>query len=366
MIRLCEPTFGGADRARVEAVLASGQLVQGEMVGAFEAALEAFLGVHVVACSNGTAALHIALSAVGIAAGDEVVMPAFTWPSAAHAIVQLGATPVFVDIDPDMLNFDPSRLEAAISDKTRALLPIHQFGIPAPMDEVMRVARAHGLAVVEDAACAIGSLCGDAFAGTIGDVGCLSFHPRKVLTTGEGGAIITRDAALAERARTWRNHGQDPGRGLERFVAPGLNFRMPELCAAIGIEQARNLAATLARRRALGARYVALLADVEGVRVPPGAADPAGNFQSFVVDVGSAETRAAVMERLSEAGVQTTIGTYAVTAQPIFVERGWSPDDTPHARDAMERLLTLPLHTAMADTDVDRVVIALSEALRGL
>ncbi len=355
MIRLCAPQFDAEDRRRVDEVLASGMLVQGAMVAEFEAALEQVLGVHVVACSSGTAALHLALLALDLSPGDEVIMPAFTWPSAAHAIVQVGATPVFVDIDPETLNLDPAGLAAALTERTRALLPIHQFGIPAPMTAVMRFAEQHGLRVIEDAACAIGTRCDGALAGTIGDMGCFSFHPRKVLTTGEGGAISTRDAALAERLRSLRNHGQNPDLGLARFTDAGLNYRMPELCAAIGISQARDLDAIVDRRRAIAARITAGLGGVLGVHVPAGVRDPAGNVQSYVIRLRQPELRDAFMKGCADHGVQTTIGTYAVVSQPVFMERGIKPGDYPHAVDAMHELVTLPVHPLMSDEDADRV-----------
>lgn len=365
MIRLCVPEFDREDRARVARVLDSGQLVQGEMVAAFEAALGSVLGTEAIACSSGTAALHLALMAIGAGTGDEVVVPAFTWPSAAHAVVRTGARPVFVDIDPETLNLDPRGLEAAVSPRTRALLPIHQFGIPAPMDAVMAAASANGARVVEDAACAIGTLCGDRLAGTIGDLGCFSFHPRKVVTTGEGGAVVGRDPELNARVRRLRNHGQDPEAGLgERFVDAGLNYRMPEVCAALGIGQLERLDAILAARRRLAALYVRLLDSVESVHVPAGARDPAGNHQSFVVDVGTSARRDLFVARCAEAGVQTTVGTYAVPVQPVFRALGYDADTAPHAVEAMGRLLTLPLHAAMTDADVEHVVSVIGEIAR--
>lgn len=355
MIRLCAPAFDAADRARVEQVLASGMLVQGEMVQALESQLESVLGVEAVACQSGTAALHIALQALGVGPGDEVVVPAFTWPSAAHTVVNVGATPRFVDIDAETLNLDPALLESVISDRTVALLPIHQFGIPAPMAEVMAVAHGRGLRVIEDAACAIGTKCDGGLAGTIGDVGCYSFHPRKVITTGEGGAVVSGDPEIVAALRTWRNHGQDPLRGLERFVECGVNYRMPEICAAMGIGQIERFGAILAHRRALGRRYIAGLESVSGVNVPAGVKLAGNNFQSFVVDVGT-ERRDRFMAALLEGGVQNTIGTYAVPEQPAWRKHGIDPDGWPNASAAMRRLVTLPLHEGMSEPDVDRVL----------
>lgn len=375
MIRLCAPAFDDADRQRVAAVLDSGMLVQGEMVRRFEAGLSAFLGVPARACANGTAALHIALQAVGVGAGDEVIVPAFTWPSAANVVVQTGATPVFVDIDPDTLNLQADAIERLVTERTRAIVPIHQFGIPAPMGSVMAVARAHGLRVVEDAACAIGTRCGDAgsgdaaadrLAGTVGDLGCFSFHPRKVITTGEGGAVVGSDADLIARVDSLRNHGQGPAGGLERFDDAGLNYRMPELGAAIGIGQVEQLESIVATRRRLAARYVRELAAVPGVRVPPGVADPRGNHQSFVIDVLRADRRDAFMNGCAAGGVQTTIGTYAVVSQPVYRRLGVDPRRFPHAVAASHRLVTLPLHHGMTEADVEHVVSVVDATSRSL
>jgi dTDP-4-amino-4,6-dideoxygalactose transaminase len=330
-------------------------LVQGKMVGELEGELERVLGVPAVACQSGTAALHIALQVLGIGPGDEVVVPAFTWPSAAHVVVNVGATPRFIDIDPATLNLDPALLESVVTAKTKLLLPIHQFGIPAPMDPIMEIARSRGIRVVEDAACAIGTRCSSGLAGTIGDLGCFSFHPRKVITTGEGGAVISGDPELLEKLRIWRNHGQDPERGLHRFVACGINYRMPEVCAATGIGQLERFESILSHRRTLGRRYIAALDTVDGVRVPAGVQASGNNFQSFVVDVG-ADRRDVFMKRLLEQGVQNTIGTYCVPEQPAWRAHGVDPGAFPHASAAMRRLVTLPLHHGMSEADADHVV----------
>lgn len=366
-VRLCAPSFGGEDLARVRRVLDSGMLVQGEMVGLFEAGLAEALGVEpsaVLACSSGTAALHLAMMALGVGPGDEVIVPAFTWPSAAHAVVQTGAEPVFVDIDPETLNLAPALLPERSGERTRAIVPIHQFGIPAPMTEVLAFAQPRGLWVVEDAACAIGVECDGGLAGTLGDLGCFSFHPRKVVTTGEGGAVVAR-GDRAGVVSALRNHGQDPEGGLERFVAAGLNYRMPELSAAIGIGQLAALSSILHARRRLAALYVHLLDGVDGVHVPAGVRDPRGNAQSFVVRV-AAEHRDELVRRCGADDVQTTIGTYAVVSQPVFRARGVDPAEFPASVTASRELITLPLHPGMSDSDVERVVSVVDENLRNL
>jgi perosamine synthetase len=357
MIRLCEPTFDDADRARVLDVLATGQLVQGAYVARLEAALARHLAQPVAVCGSGTAALALALRAVGVGPGTDVVVPGFTWPSVANVVLSLGATLRVVDIDAASLNFDPDTMLGAVGPATRAVVPIHQFGIPAQVAPLVHALRGTDVRVVEDAACALGTVCeGSAWAGTIGDIGCFSFHPRKIVTTGEGGAVTTADAALDQRLRVLRNHGQDPTRGLERFVDVGLNDRMPEVSAALGIGQVDALSATLAARRELGAAYIDSLDGLRSLRVPAGVRAPGNNFQSFVVELADPARRDAWMAALADAGVQTTIGTYALAAQPTFQAVGVAPHTTPNAMRAMASLVTLPLHGGMTTADVARVV----------
>lgn len=367
MIRLASPTFTAADRERIDEVLTSGQLVQGRFVAQFERTLAERLGLEVIACSSGTAALHIAMMALDLRDGDEVVVPAFTWPSTAHVIVRAGGTPVFADIDPDTLNVDPDSLDRAITPRTRALLPVHLFGIPAPMRRVMDAARSCGADVVEDAACALGTVSDLGVAGTIGKIGCFSLHPRKIITTGEGGLLTTTDTELAERLRSLRNHGMVRTADGIVFNDLGLNYRLTELGGALGIGQLEQLDHIIAVRAMLGRHYLARLASVAAaidVRVPSGLADPGNAFQNLAIDVGNSQRRARIMAHMLSAGVETTIGTYAVHEQPIYVALGFDPAACPNASHAMRSLLALPLHHAMTVLDVDRVVEALVSATR--
>lgn len=364
MIRLAAPTFDEADRARIDEVLRSGMLVQGRYVAEFEALVSQWMGIGTLACSNGTAALHLALLALDLRAGDEVIVPAFTWPSTAHVIVQAGARPVFVDIDPETLNLDPDAMLAAITPQTRAILPVHLFGIPAPMTAVMQAAAPAGLAVIEDAACAIGTICDDGrLAGTIGTIGCFSLHPRKIITTGEGGLLTSRDPEILARLSRLRNHGMIATDGGIRFVDAGLNYRLTELGGALGIGQMGQLDFILQRRRALGRYYLEQLASLDAIRVPGGLGDAGNTFQSFVVDVDRPERRTTIMAKLAAAGIPTTIGTYSVTDQPIYRDLfGLRGEDFPSALHAARALMTLPLHQHMVESEVDQVVAALRNA----
>lgn len=364
-VRLAAPTFDAQDRARIHEVLDSGQLIQGRYVAAFEALVANWLGdgIHVLACSSGTAALHLALLGLQLSPGSGVLVPAFTWPSTAFVIVQAGLVPVFVDIDPATFNIAPTAIPAALEAArargvaVRAMLPVHLFGVPAEMSALLALAVAWDLRVVEDAACAIGTRCEGGAAGTLGDVGCFSLHPRKTITTGEGGLLTTRDAALAERLGRLRNHGMHRTPDGIVFLDPGLNYRMLELSGALGIGQMSQLDHILAVRRALAARYLQGLADHPHLQLPAGLFDPGHSYQSFTVWLRDAAMRPLVIERLRAHQIETTIGTYCVTDQPVWANNpAVDPAAFPHARAAARSLWTLPLHGAMTPSDVDRVL----------
>ncbi len=356
LIRLASPDFDERDLDRLRQVLTSGWLVQGPFVRAFEEGVRALIGQEAIACASGTAALHLALLALGIGPGDEVLVPSFTWPATAATVVQVGARPVFVDVDLETLAMIPAAAEAAITEATRAMVPVHLFGIPAPMAALMTLAVAHDLRVIEDAACALGTDTDRGPAGTVGDVGCFSFHPRKSITTGEGGVVTTRGPGLAARLRSFLNHGIEASDAGPVFHHAGLNYRLSDVAGALGVGQLEKFEAILATKRRLGGRYLAGLADLP-VRVPQGLSDPGNTFQSLVVELESEASRDTLITRLRSAEIQCTIGTYAVTSQPYY-QRAWGVDplDSPNADRLMRRLITLPLHHKLSDADVDRVI----------
>lgn len=368
MIRLSHPDFSQRDLERLAEVLQSGMLIQGKMVAATEALASDFLGAEVVACSSGTAAVHLALMALDLRPGDEVILPTFTWPSVANCVVREGATPVFVDMDPATLSPGVAEVEAALSPATRAVIAVHLFGLAAPAEEMaeMLARRAPGVRLIEDAACAIGTrLRGGEMAGTVGWVGCVSLHPRKIVTTGEGGLLVTRDAALAARLRRLRNHGMEPGEEGMTFLDAGLNYRLSELGGALGIGQMERLGAIIAARRRLGEAYLDALTSEPLVEVPAGWRDPGAVFQAFVVWWRGSMPRPRLIARMRELGVETTMGTYSCASQPFYRERfGSSPADYPVATAGAASLLSLPLHPKMAESEVQTVVTALRQVER--
>jgi perosamine synthetase len=374
MIRLVVPEMGNAEFDAIRKVLDSGYLVQGSNVRRFEKSVANYLGIpHVVAVSSGTAALHLAVMVLGLGPGDEVIVPDFTFPATANVVVQVGARPVFADVSLKTFNIDPAQVIALITPNTRAILPVHLFGLPAAMDEILAVAQRHSLWVIEDAACALGATYNDQKCGTMGLMGCFSLHPRKAITTGEGGLIATGDDAVAGRLRSLRNHGMVAGPGGHEFIAPGLNYRLTDFQGALGVVQLERLDQILRTRQRLAAMYDAALAGVPWLQRPlfPGAPGngrtPSGSqhiYQSYVTLLDEGLDRPWIMAALREMGVECTIGTYACHAQPFFQERyGYRPGDLPNSYLAFQRALTLPLHSRMSMQDVELVVQALRRAV---
>lgn len=367
-IPLTIPSIDDDDIRAVADVLRSGFLVQGPRVAAFEAAVSTYVGCeHAVAVTNCTAALHLALLALGVGRGDRVAVATYSWPATANVIVQCGAEPRFVDIDPHTYNMDPAALEACLGrERVKAVLPVHTFGGMADMEAITRIADRHGAAVVEDAACALGASLHGRQAGTWGALGCFSFHPRKSITTGEGGLIVTNDARLARSLRLLRNHGIDPDAAAPDFVAAGYNVRMTEFQAALGSSQLAKLDRITAARRDAAERYDAALAGTD-ITAPRSLADARHVYQSYVTLLPAADAarRAEIIAALKERGIETTVGTYHQPLISFFRQLGaFAPGDFPHTDDVARRALTLPLFetiTAAAQTEVvDTLVAALS------
>lgn len=313
MIRLSIPSLDRQEKKAVCEVLASGYLVQGRKVAQFEEVMADYLGVkHAIAVSSGTAALHLALLAAGVKSGDEVIVPDFTFPATANVVELCGSKPVIVDINPDTYNIDPDSIGSAITSKTKVIMPVHLFGQSADMHPIMRLAKRRKLLVIEDAACSLGAKYKDSMSGTIGDMGCFSFHPRKVITTGEGGLIITDSNTLAGKLRSMRNHGIEYIEDRLNFVMPGFNYRMTELQAAIGIVQMLKLDDLLRKRQTIAVEYAKQLKTVSWI-TPPVSGD--GNthvFQTYAVKVAPEIDRDLLIKHLRSNGVEVNFGTYAL------------------------------------------------------
>lgn len=361
MIRLVIPEIGDEEIQAVTDVLRSGYLVQGKHVECFERQVAAYVGVkHAIAVSSGTAALHLALAALEIGVGDEVIVPDFTFPATANVVALLGATPVLVDVDPATFNATADQILPAITSRTRAIMPVHLFGQPADMVPILELAAAHDLAVVEDAACALGAVYQGRPCGAMGNLGCFSFHPRKVITTGEGGMVVTDDDSLAARLRLLRNHGMAAYPDGTRFVVPGLNYRMTDFQGALGVAQMQRLEEIVNRRILLADLYQRALATAPRLRRPYTIDGVRHIWQSYVVTLDETIDRTAVMTRLRSQGIETTIGTYAVSAQPAYAASDWH---VPHSLRAYRHSLCLPLHSQMTASEVEEVVASLLQAI---
>lgn len=357
MIRLSPPEVPlETARVRLEAVLASGWLTNGPQVIRFEEALATRLGVrHVVAVSSGTGALHLMLVAAGVRPGDEVIVPGYTFPATAAAVVHAGAEPVVVDVLPGSANIDPAAVAAAVTPRTRAVMPVHQFGLACDWGAV--AAAVPGLLLLEDAACAFGAKVGARPCGTLGKAAAFSFHPRKIVTTAEGGAIATDDDGLAANLRLLRNHGMEVEGGLRRFRLAGYNFRLSEIHAALGLAQLELLDAVLQARREVAAWYATELAGLP-LDLPPDPAAAPHTYQTFAIRLHAHEAPA-VIAHLARAGVEAGHGAEALATLGLYRTAG----PTPVSLDFRRRHVALPLHSKLSRADVKTVAAALSEAL---
>jgi perosamine synthetase len=376
MIRLAIPDIGCEEIAAAAAVLESGWLVQGEQVARFEVALSGLVGGRdVVAVSSGTAALHIALLALNIRAGDIVIVPTYSWLSTANAVELCGANPVFVDIDPESLNIAPSALATTLerlahgpftTDRVRAVVVVHSFGAIADMTALQAIAAQYRIPIIEDAACAIGSHLGNKPAGSWGDVACLSFHPRKVITTGEGGAVVVDDSQLARRLRALRNHGLDSSAPVTEFCTAGLNYRMSEVEAAVGIAQLAKLPRLLHERRQRAAIYREMLA---GSRIClQRTEDESGfNYQSFIVLLPKGLPIGAVLRKMHSDGIEVNVGTWHIPLTGYFKAKyGYRIGDFPSTDAVFARALCLPLSTKLTRDEQAAVVRSLLAAVEDL
>jgi perosamine synthetase len=365
MIRLTIPAIDEDDLRAVREALASGYLVQGRRVAEFERIVAQYVGTdYAVAVSNCTAALHLSLLALGVGPGDRVAVPTYSWPATANVVALCGAEPLFIEIEPDTYNMDPEALEVALSSaKVKAVMPVHVFGAIADMRRIMSIAERHGASVIEDAACALGAALENKKAGAWGLMGCFSFHPRKAVTTGEGGIITSNDAALIRKLRALRNHGQDPDAATPDFIFPGYNLRITEFQAALGVSQMGKLDRIIEGRRAQAANYNRLLEGSE-LKTPTSPTKAGNVFQSYVVLVPTrlASRGTEIINALRQHGVEATIGTYHLPLTTYFRERGrYATGDFPVTDDVASRAISLPMFEGLTLAQQEKVANELLE-----
>lgn len=369
-IAIALPVTGEEEWTALKEPLESGWLTQGPKVAAFEKTFAARHNVaHALATTSCTTALHLALATLGIGPGDEVIVPAFTWVSTANVVLYCGATPVFADVDPATFNIDVDDALRRVTSRTKAVIPVHLFGLCADID-ALRTALPDHVRIVEDAACAAGAVYKGRPAGGLGDFACFSFHPRKSITTGEGGMLTTDDPALAEKAERLRNHGASVSEevrhnGPRPYLLPdfnllGFNYRMTDLQGAVGLVQLGKLDGFIAARARAAATYRDALSGLNWLRCPEEPMNGQHAWQAFVTYVdpdGAPLARNEIMERLEARGIATRPGTHAVHMLGYYRERfGLNPDDYPGARDCDRHSMAIPLHNRMTDDDYRYVI----------
>jgi perosamine synthetase len=365
LIPLAKPMLGEAEEKAVVEVLRSGQLSLGPKLGEFERLFAARVGApHASAVSSGTAGLHLALRAVGVEPGDEVITSPFSFVASANAIIYCGATPVFADIDPVTLNLDPVAAEAAITPRTKAILPVHIFGYPADMPAFERIAQKHGLAIVEDACEALGAKHADGPAvGGRSNPAVFGFYANKQMTTGEGGMITLGDGAMKEQIDSERNQGRAPDMGWLDHDRLGFNYRLSELACALGIVQLGRLERMLAERARVAGLYREALAEIDGLALPcPDADGDVRGWFVFVIQLPPGVERNAAIASLADRGIQSKPYLPAIHLMSFYRERfGHRAGEHPTCETVAARALALPFHPQMGDGEAARVARALGE-----
>lgn len=356
-IRLAKPYIPDKAIQDVINVLRSGNLVQGKFVKEFENSLSEYLNVkNSVVVSSGTASLHLSLLALKIKQGDEVIVPAFTFPATVNVVEIVGAKPVFVDITLKDFCIDVTKIEEKITKKTKAIIVVHEFGQAAEMDSIIELSKKYNLKIIEDAACALGTEFNNKKVGTFGELGCFSFHPRKAITTGEGGAIVTNDDKLSEKLRVLRNHGISYQEGEIDFIASGLNYRMTDFQAVLGIEQMKNLEADIKQRNEIALNYNEQLSEIKWIKTPKLFENRRMVYQTYHILVDKKIDRDELIQYLRNNDIEANYGAQALNCIKFYKEKyNLTKDHNPNATFAFHKGVALPIGKHICFKDVEYI-----------
>jgi dTDP-4-amino-4,6-dideoxygalactose transaminase len=372
------PAIGEEEIRSVLETLRSGWLTTGPKVKTFEAEFASYIGsAHAVAVNSATAAFHLALEAVGIKSGDEVIVPTMTFTATAEVVLYLGARPVLVDCRTDDLNIDVDGIEAAISNNTKAIVPVHIAGRPCAMDQILSIAQRYGLRVIEDAAHALPARHGGRKIGSIGDITCFSFYATKTITTGEGGMATTENPDWAERMRMMSLHGishdawnryTKEGSWYYEVVSPGFKYNLTDLAAALGIEQLKKCDQFYEARKQIARRYDEAFRDIRGIQLPAGAANVQHAWHLYIIELELEQLRIgrqAFIEALNQHNVGTSVHFIPLHLHPFYRDRyGYKPEDFPNASKVFPRIISLPIYPGMTEANVDDVITAVLQIAR--